>query len=409
MIQLSKIDDVLSIYRENKVIIWGAFDEGISMMEKLSCFDIKVHAFYDNDQAMWGEKIKGIFVLSFNELRVLNKKDNILIQIASKAGDEQEIILQLKEYGIDKYICTSEATERLQQLLFNVSCNKMACSSIIELHRKRDQLIWSAIESGYYRYIYNTIGQDKCIICTPPKTGTTSLRYTFERNGYKNFYNLSHHPEFWNRTLNQIGHTKMRVITAVRDPIAQNISLLYQQMSGQWYLYSSVKEAWENGGDIQQLFDMMIASKGYVERKADFDDRSWDIFKNGFVYKGALIQDFIPMFNRYIADIMEYPFDKDRGYSVYHLDECEIFLFQLEKLDHIKNVIFDWMGYPHMQFYNDNASIGKWYAESYCCARNSLKFSEEYFEKCYNESYVNHFYNKKDVDVFKNMWYKHIV
>ena len=34
---------------------------------------------------------------------------------------------------------------------------------------------------------------------------------------------------------------------------------------------------------------------------------------------------------------------------------------------------------------------------------------EEYFEKCYNEPYVKHFYSDDDINKFKEKWEKHIV
>ncbi len=202
---------------------------------------------------------------------------------------------------------------------------------------------------------------------------------------------------------------KIRIITAVREPISQNVSTIYQFLSmcgSEYQPFLSVlmmvlknidKESLDeiksiminDGGDIQQIFDMFV-----------------DKNKNTKIYGTSrhAIQNFIPDFCENIIDITAYPFDKEKGYTIIKEDNIEIFVYQLEKLNNIIPELSAWVGVPFDSLEIDNVASSKWTGESYKQAQKEIRFSKEYFDRCYNEKYVKHFYSDSDIEKFKNKW-----
>ena len=113
MIQLSIIDDKLTIYKNNKVILFGAGKTGNLVYKRLKVLGITVYAFCDNAQEKWNTNIDGIDVVQPEELFSVMEKSYI-VQIASIYNDEIE--MQLKSYGITNYISYWEFEQRLYDL-----------------------------------------------------------------------------------------------------------------------------------------------------------------------------------------------------------------------------------------------------------------------------------------------------
>ncbi len=107
-------------------------------------------------------------------------------------------------------------------------------------------------------------------------------------------------------------------------------------------------------------------------------------------------------------DITKYPFDQDKGFTVIKKDNVEVFVYQLEKLNDLIPELSSWLNVPFDKFINGNMATEKWSGDSYKRAQKEIEITQEYFDKCFDESYVKHCYSKADIEKFKARWRPHI-
>lgn len=385
--RVSKIDGDLTIYKDNFVIIWGASGAGEKIYKFLYSHQVEVAYFCDKDPKKWGLDHCGVRVISPEALEEFYQSNHCVVQIASSW--EEEIVVELLEMGIEDYITYGEAAlcfDALNKYEANKknpqigTCYEEVSQSYLESFR--EMLVWDSFIEQWLEC------EDEMIfLCTPPKTGTHTLMYTLDEFG-KRYTNLRH--RFFDsrgKSLRDIiGNKKIKVITAIRDVISQNISMLFQQIGlGRLWQY---KERWERyGGGV-------LFSK-YVEDHRGTVDLIQTRLDEGF-------RDFFGL------NIYEYPFDKERGYSIIKENNVEIFIYQCEKLDEIYQNLFDFLGVSGRSLSLGNTADKKWYYPYYKEAVKNIEFSREYFESCYGSKELHHFYSEEDVQGFKDKWIKNV-
>lgn len=403
--KLSKIDDKLSVYKDKKVIIWGTGSAGRKMLHMLIAGGVEVTGFCDSNTKKQGTLYCGYAIFSPEYLK--KHKGEVLIQIASVY--ELEIENNLLELGICNYILYSEAKLRLKML------------KKYQFTKKHPQIVeyyLNEVDSSRYsddrmRYITWDLLLDMGIdyskelifACMPPKTGDFTIANTLEKYGVCGI-NLWHTSSVMNSYVKQLikGRT-IKIITAVREPIAQNLSQVFQivQDTGKygWWLH---KECWEDGGDVSAIFEKYVQ-----DERTMFEDgvEKRDIWR--LPYPCLVQLYFQSEFEKKQGfNIYDYPFDKEKGYSIIKLPEAEIFVYQLERLNDIQGKLFEFLGVENGELVNGNEAKDKWYYECYTKAKKEIKFSREYFEWCYNSEYTKHFYSEKDIEKYKVQWEKNI-
>lgn len=55
-----------------------------------------------------------------------------------------------------------------------------------------------------------------------------------------------------------------------------------------------------------------------------------------------------------------------------------------------------------------NVGDDKWYSQLYKETKETIKFSQEYFDWSFNSSYLRHFYSDEDIEKFKMKWRGHV-
>ncbi|ONI44109.1 hypothetical protein AN641_08345 [Candidatus Epulonipiscioides gigas] len=251
--------------------------------------------------------------------------------------------------------------------------------------------------------LYNSIliNEHPLIICMPPKTADITLKNTFNKNNIK-FNGHYHKPQIFDKNLYSKICKKIRFIIGLREPINQNLSLLYEQLGNIGYLSPKLWldiKILQPDGDVQLLFDQLLSAYINIKNEPTFN------IKN---FLSLFIQNFIPEYCKYIADIMKEPFDKEKGYTIIQDGNVEVFVYQLEKLNDNVQALSEWVGVPFDTLVNGNVAADKWIADSYKQAQKEIKISQEFFDKCFNEPYVKHFYSDEDIEKFKERWRPHI-
>lgn len=391
MIKFSKIDDQLSIYQKKDVIIYGAGISGKTIYQLLLSRGVEARLFCDSDKEKWGGYLYGKTIISPEQMTERVREGNVIVQIGSLYA-EKEISQYLQSLGVKEYVMFTEARNRLSLL------------NIFDTEPYYDISYAEEVVDSWYadakRFMYSLCAtkalKEFTILCLPPKAGDYSLNETLYL-GAVPYVNCWHNPKIFSEEglLNPLD--KIKVVTAVRDPIAQNLSVCYEFFSDErmFYKCGNKELLFKDGGNAQALFDELIDTNGYVDTEKRVDSTS-------------LIQYFYKSFENYLCKIQEMPFDKGKGYSVITKGKYEIFIYQLEKLNQIQGVLLDWLGLPGETLSQGNISEEKWYADSYEQAKKEIKISRKYFDKCYNETYVKHFYSEEDIEMFKNRWSSHI-
>lgn len=399
--KIGKIDEKLSIFKNNKVVIWNTNEFSIKTMKLLKSFEIEIFAFCYDSVEENDLTIEDVPVISVEKLQeYVNNGFSITIQHGSYGDDYNTLEKKMFAIGINKCIAAQETWQVLRFLLRE------------RLYEKHPNLL-SEYKNYYYSdmaikraevrdFAIERFGDPVIIICLPSKTGDHTLINTFDANNIP-YYQSNHVIESIDINMLKSINSKIKIITAVREPISQNISVVYQGISRIFFSRSRMFKAIPNMrelmiksfGNAQTIFDLWYE----CTQSEDFKD-DLDICRD--------LQSFIPVFNSNIIDLMKEPFDIDRGFSVIKESNIEIFVYQLEKINDIKEDLSKFIGFSFNEYVIANVATDKWIGSAYRRAQDEIKFSQEYFDKCFNEPYVKHFYSNEDIEKFRSKWINNI-
>lgn len=397
MIKISQIDSKLSIYRENIVVIWGTGDKSNGIIDLLEHFQIKVYGVCDYTGEFNSETFRNIKVIKKDELSSLYKEET------NEETNEKNVVVQIGDIEI------------YEENIYNEIVNLCGKSNVSVISYEEIKIILNLINE---LFLYNnskelylavtemmlnnapkeelpTYELSDVYIVQPPKTGDYTVKKTLEELGINHIF--THHESYMFKELMEKNpNSKIKILTAVRDPIAQNLSMLYHKIiQYNKVLFNMIKDKdgfLDNGGDVQILFDDYFSKENFNP------------------YPDTTLGAFFEDLKENLIDLRKYDFDKEKGFSIIKEGNLEIFMYQLEKLDNIVDEISNWIGkesFSHL--INDNIAESKWIGNSYKDAKENIKFSLEYFENSYNNSWVQHFYSENDIKKFKKKWNKSIL
>lgn len=398
-ITISKIDDKMSVYRRNKIILWKLTpdtDYCIDILRSLT----GVSADYIADDEYSQSEHRKIPLIDEGQMWKMAETKDVMIQITSAPCDlELKDVVERQGNGI-VYVSWAEFFERTlwlgkyklfqqQKGIKNIYIN----SEIYCRQNPVDKIpFWDYLARNTYE------GARPVFLCLPPKTGDYTLEASFLRAGI-DVCNLWHSARALTREVwKLLEQTKrpIRIITAVRNPLSQNISGFFQLLS----CFYERPEYWENGGDVQKCFDLFLEcetkrkykifgkylSKTCREMTAYMKLRE----KENIDY---LIQDFFEnQFEPYTGiDVYKHPFDKRGGSTIIKEDGKEVFIFQLEKLNEVRPKLCEFIGKDFVLL-NKNEGNKKWYAKAYESAKKNLIINEDYKTEAENCRLMKHFY-----------------
>lgn len=356
--------------------------------------------------------MEGLAVISPSELQQVYNEET-LIQISSAFS--KQIEAQLRSLHMESFISYEEYCSRM-----NCLCIYKNLPEYLDIYRSlysnpsyivlqiREKCLGYAARVNYFDFnSYN-------IICLPPKTGNYTLESSLRKYSVE-YIRIGHCFDRISDELRKfIKGKKIKIVTAVRDPIAQNISFFFQSNTR----FCDIPEYWKDGGNVQILWNAWISHvlrNKFQSDKKTVQDSGEIIFAymddiNNIFHNMICIQDFFQEnFEKYNhINVYNYPFDKKRGYSIIQDKDTEIFVYQLEKLNDIRKELGEFLEIENLELINDNVGEEKWYASAYKQALKGLKLSREYFEYCYNSELVRHFYSEEDIHRFRKRWSKNI-
>lgn len=378
---------------------FGVLETKVKKIYKLlKLFKIDIFAYCDNNENLWGNTLHNgsVPILSPVQLKELvDKGEYIMVQIAFEITKKDAIKNQIESLGITKYITLQETYSILKVLR-----RYKLLQNDFRIKKTTNPTNWAAGLENLHIDSLNNLNTTFLFKCTPPKTGTRTTTQLLQASGIQ--FSQSGVILLADEQLSTLreAYDTVKIITGVRDPIGQNLSLLYQFVTVLHNVYEDLflplATPLLHQETPQTLFDTLMDFLGYTNEEN----------KNEMVHPH--VQGFVSEFQKNILDIMKEPFDKEKGYSIIKEGNLEVFVYQLEKLNLAGPALAEFVGGNVSEIKKENAAANKWIAESYEEAKKELRFSKEYFDKCYDEPYIKHFYSDEDIEKMKNKWRKNI-
>ncbi|MGQ0830566.1 MAG: putative capsular polysaccharide synthesis family protein [Microthrixaceae bacterium] len=166
-----------------------------------------------------------------------------------------------------------------------------------------------------------------------------------------------------------------RVVSIVRDPIAQTVSAFFQPAARRGYLH--------DGSTVETL----------TERFGDRLER-------------------LPLrwFESHIAacfgiDVYTYPFDPAQRYQIISTPEVQLLLLRCEDLEVAPRALAELLGTDAaISIPRVNVRADKDHADLYAAFTSSLRPSPEVLERVYSSRMVRHFYSPEEIARFRDLW-----
>ena len=406
--KLSILNGIEDIVEKNAIVYGVNARDFCKAVDEIRCLGAKKIYAADSNTVLWGNVVQGISVLSWNELQQMDAEEDIVIVIAS-----QDYV---------KEIC--EALDKLRlrtQYVYTQYCLKLALFHnrnrlpVSEGERKKLDTFWdferehceqdflsSIISSGCYA-LENQLFGNAVHVFNAGKVGSkTVVKSCFEQKVIASHahtiipYDLNEQKKEEIRKI-YASQENVKIISLIREPISRDISFFFENI---WIdSYCGREES------VDEAFRIWMKECLYkvTEDSGKFPLWYMDMNKPLFQWFDDEIK------NVFNIDIFNYPFDKEKGYSIIKKDGVELLLIKLEKLNGLSEVIGGFLGKDSFEIYTENDSANKPYVYLYKQFQDKINIPGDYFAYYYGEnSRLSHFYSDSEMEVYRKKWSKKI-
>lgn len=175
----------------------------------------------------------------------------------------------------------------------------------------------------------------------------------------------------------------VQVITAVRDPIARNISAFFQNLD----IFREQKKVLKGKSDaaeIEKMIDEFLERYDHNLPLRWFDTQMKEVFG---------------------VDVFEYPFPKTLGTQIIREKAVSILILRAETPDRVKvDAIQRFLDIPALTLEPRNVAAEKSYKDYYSAFVQRICLPEEYIERMYESQYAQHFYTSEEIRKFRARW-----
>ncbi|MEL6458185.1 MAG: putative capsular polysaccharide synthesis family protein [Cyanobacteria bacterium J06621_15] len=243
-----------------------------------------------------------------------------------------------------------------------------------------------------------------------PKTGSASIAASLKKTGFHNVFHVhkldpnEKYPFSYSQKLTAFltekinnNNIKFKLITCVRDPIARNISDIFQ-------ILKVNQKFRENGLAFPSTFS---SSHKFLKQGMNIKQIQ-DLFWNDYPYHDLPLFWLDENIKRNLGiDIFSREFPKDKGYLKISQDNIDLLIMKLELSDSLKEEqIAKFIENDNFKLIRTNiTSQDKFsYSHLYNEFKKKIDIPLDYLEKMYSSKYVNHFYTDNEIELMRNYW-----
>lgn len=421
-----EIDDLrivedIGILLKSELVIAGAGKNGIYTAGVLKGSGMHILGFCDNNRKLQNTCIgdTGLTCSSFEEMADRYHKGNQVRFLLTSHFDD--MLAQLKQLGIHAQDMNSFWAVLLSVWL-NIHHRAFPSDyRVLFLQRYWD---WSVLEQARYMQIHavdNYIRSWRRMITERPvlvyqfgKAGSQSVYRGIEACGIpvEQSHALAYEPSFMGNEMRNLYELfqrsleypeKVKIINLVREPAARDISNLFEL----WDVPFIKMFAHVNNRLLDSICDMLL--RQVITDQEQLEQLSAADIHYNYKLRG-LNGDIFQWYEQemqkvFHIDLLDYPFDRERGIGIIRQGNIEILLLTLEKLEQNQDAIGDFLGISSFKLCNTNQAEYKAYKYLYRNVTDRIRLPEEYLHRYYfDHRLVNHFYTPQMQREFYRKW-----
>lgn len=310
-------------------------------------------------------------ILSPEQICVIaNKQDYIIIIAPISPKIQDDILAMIHSLHMDEIDCYTLWGLKLG--FFYQTNDKVDLGNDMEQHAHLKAKSGQILEW----FLSAPAHQDNFIVYQPGKVGSRSVyvnlknagKYVLHTHSLKDFKDSAR--EYCDRM------NGCKIISMVRDPIAQMLSGMWQNMLQVWRYSNKVNFMEVQDYYFEKGFELYEFEWFHEELKAVFD-----------------------------IDVYAYPFDREAGYTIIEKSGISVLLMTLEKMDGLEKVIGEFSGIKDFKLVKVNEGDRKAYRFAYSEYKEKLRFTKRLLHKIYWENpYILHFYSPTMIEQFVRKW-----
>ncbi len=403
MIADFKILNDADIITRRRLVIWGAGSNGKEMANALKNY-VKEIEFVDADAGKAGNLINGILVSLPEKLLAYQKSGKeYAIAMSTNSLQVQESILQQIEdmqirdtdiftwYAVQTALCVMRQSESTsashgdrcegqprisEQKSIEVYHNEV--EKVRNCQKLLGEMFFASVsDKAVWVYQDKKVGS-RTIVSSAKALGIYAVHvHSFNLLQFERF-------EFGDAFIKKaIQKTSGKVISLVRDPIARQISLLWQ------YFGNNPSKALKGCHSWKEWEEKFYAIPN------EEDEFEW------------YIREFLRILD---INVYNYPFDREKGYTIINQDGISVMLLKMEKIDDLEQVIGAFLGEEHFKLIKNNVGSEKKYKYAYQNYLDHVRIPRDFYDHYYKDNkYMDHFYTEEEKAAFAMRWEKHTV
>ena len=380
------LNNFKTIFKDKRFIVWGAGEKGKELGKNIYEYTRRVE-FVDTDRAKQGEYC-GIPIGSpekmidyVGDYAIVLSTDNLKVQ---KSILEQIEALNL--HTVDIY-----TWHAMRTVLMFIKNDTNIITDQSDNEKKMDELEkltnWVSYRQIMQEQMFMAEMAAKSVfVYQSKKVGSVSIVRSLKNAGvygvHVHDFQFSQADAFFLRDM--IRKTSGKVISIVREPVSRQISFL-------WHRWGKAGDDFFTENRYKSLEE--IENQYFAIPNVD-DEFEW------------YLKEFKDILD---INVYEYPFDKEKGYTIIENNGITLLLLKTEKLNDLEAVIGEFSGVENFRLSGRNMAEKKSYKFAYENYMENVKIPLKFWEHYYcDNEYMDHFYTEKEKEIFYQRWKPHL-